>query len=186
MYNYCDILTKPLRHVVRPLFCLGNNCIGIDTFCSIVEKVWTNFSHTWTPSWVAHPHADRVVAHHFVVFCSVSCMLLACFCCNQAMTYGWVILCFLTPWSNFSTLLNADVWFDSHCNICGRLCPLPGFYLVETQRGGSTTANQVVANRKHAIFLTGFYVIMVNTWIGHYGIDFFVDRSIGRYRTILN
>ena len=64
------------------------------------------------------------------------------------------MLCFLTPWCNFSTLLNADVWFDSHRNICGRLCPLPGFHLVETQREGSATANQVVANRKQAIFVT--------------------------------
>ena len=70
------------------------------------------------------------------------------------MTFGWVILCLLTPWCSFSTLLNADIWFDSHCNICRRLCPLPGFHLVETQREGSTTANQVVANRKHAIFIS--------------------------------
>ena len=61
MYNnYSDTLGKPLRHVVRPLFCLGNNCIGIDTFCSMVERLSINFSHTYTPSWLTHPHADRV------------------------------------------------------------------------------------------------------------------------------
>ena len=77
MYNYCKILAKLLRHVVRPLFCLGS--IGIDSFCGMVEKVSTNFTHTWTLSWSAHPHADRVVSHHFVVRCreeSLSCMLL--------------------------------------------------------------------------------------------------------------
>ena len=70
------------------------------------------------------------------------------------MTFGWVILCLLTPWCSFSTLLNDDVWFDSHGNICRRLCLLPGFHLVETQREGSATTNQVVANRKHAIFIS--------------------------------
>jgi len=77
MYNCCKILAKPLRHVVTPLFCLGN--IGIHTFCGVVEKVGTNFSHTCTLSWSAHLCADGVVAHNFVVFCteeSLSCMLL--------------------------------------------------------------------------------------------------------------
>ena len=149
------------------------------------------------------------------------------------------MLCFLTLWCSFSTLLKADVWFDSYCNICGRLCPLPGFHFVETAREGSTTAKQGVANRRHAIFLTEvglevyksilltlfrywrsittrkdlkllrvssfapeirnlksqvvitcwpwrdwqFAIIMVNTWIRHYGNDLYVDQTIWRYRT---